>query len=522
MSSNQQDEIIDRYYPLSGKKGIEFDEWINQLCKGNEIRLRDYSYIEYYFLDKDGVLKKRLEWADGRTEEKNEGTLKTLCDLINDIVVQNYFMLTSKGRQEIPDVKASEFKSYIDDFIKPNLRREYEKCWKSQFNTLSYSTNEPPSDKKLYKDKGLNSFIGSLKEIKRMNLTREAFHEKNKSIEADSVSTSQKRELPKIRVKRVYPNNIEKLKNRLQKGLSREPDVKYITGMTDPDEGTINVGDDLIATTNIGVKRDNQEDAVLLYRDNHTKLKMAVVADGMGGLDYGEDASHRAVRYMENWIKSSSLPEKETLYNLDEDSLDIIKSRISDELDSLSSIIRRKSHGGTTLLLALKGKKNTLIVNVGDSRALAVKVSEGPCSIEEVSYEDSEANQLFEDGVIPVADLKRFYKRSNIITSCLGRQYEQDPHFYMLPNKEYDILLLTTDGVTDCLSDNELLIACCGTDKKQLSKRIVECATQNESNMPYIKSNLERFDELYYSNIPGGKDNATVATVFNKSEFNGR
>ena len=88
------------------------------------------------------------------------------------------------------------------------------------------------------------------------------------------------------------------------------------------------------------------------------------------------------------------------------------------------------------------------------------------------------------------------------------------PHFEVLKNSDYDMLLLFSDGVTDCLSDDDIAVVCKNTDRKQVSKMIVEKALKHDSIQPeeymdYI--NLNAY-------IPGGKDNTTAAVYVPKNE----
>ena len=82
--------------------------------------------------------------------------------------------------------------------------------------------------------------------------------------------------------------NIEKTKKiiRNYKKNSNGSNYVMISGLTEKTEGNINLGDNLYATTDIGKRRENQEDAILLIRDKENpKFKMIAVADGMGGLE---------------------------------------------------------------------------------------------------------------------------------------------------------------------------------------------------------------------------------------------
>lgn len=82
--------------------------------------------------------------------------------------------------------------------------------------------------------------------------------------------------------------NVEKTKKIIKSFKKNRNGSNYImiSGLTEKKEGNINLGDNLYATTDIGKRRENQEDAILLIKDKENpKFKMIAVADGMGGLE---------------------------------------------------------------------------------------------------------------------------------------------------------------------------------------------------------------------------------------------
>ena len=55
--------------------------------------------------------------------------------------------------------------------------------------------------------------------------------------------------------------------------------------------------------TDIGLKRDNNEDYIYLPRED-SGIKLFVLADGMGGANAGEMASATAVKTVKDYIKN--------------------------------------------------------------------------------------------------------------------------------------------------------------------------------------------------------------------------
>ena len=109
----------------------------------------------------------------------------------------------------------------------------------------------------------------------------------------------------------------------------------------------------------------------------------------------------------------------------------------------------------------------------------------------------------------------RFHRESNIITQCLGERKIKNIHSALINNSDYDMLLLFSDGVTDCLSDERIAVICRNSDKKEISKRLVRHASIHDSVAPQ-----ELYDILPNINgfIFGGKDNSTAAVYLNEKD----
>lgn len=155
-------------------------------------------------------------------------------------------------------------------------------------------------------------------------------------------------------------------------------------------------------------------------------------------------------------------------------------------------------------MCALIGKNNTIITNVGDSRAYILKDGK----ITQVTIDDSEAQEKLDEGRIPSKDAVRFYQHNNAITECVGVGFLNKIHTKVIENSEYDMLLLFSDGVTDYLSDDDIVLACKNTDRKVLARKLANKANETDLVMPE-----ELYDEVeaYRLFEIAGKDNETVA-----------
>lgn len=295
-------------------------------------------------------------------------------------------------------------------------------------------------------------------------------------------------------------------------GFSKKSkNYKKISGLTKNIEGSIKLDDKTYASTGIGKQRKIQEDAVLLIKDRLLKeFKLIAVADGMGGHKDGEFVSNKVIEELKKWFENLSFKQRLCYYtstkNLQKDLLNEITNNI--QLKLRESSFRS---GGSTLVCALVGKNDTLIVNIGDSRAYKVKKNK----LIQVSREDLVIAKYLKKGLIPNKDTLRFHKDSNFISKCLGIEYEKKvkPYATVLNNKEYDMLLLFSDGVTDCLSEKDIAIVCKNTNKKYLAQKIVERAIENDS---ILKDEYCLNYQDLNTYIPGGKDNTTAAVIVNK------
>lgn len=294
-----------------------------------------------------------------------------------------------------------------------------------------------------------------------------------------------------------YPiNNVKVYGSNIQRAQQ-----EMITGLTHDKEGSIQLAN-MQVTTSIGKKRSNQEDAVLLkIHPSNPNFKILLVSDGMGGGIEGEDASHTVVTEISKWFDNI----QEQCYQ----NTNKLKELLDFEIQRISRQINLKHNGksGATIVAAIIGKDDTLIANVGDSRAYAVKGQD----LVQITRDQSQVQILHNLGIIKQKDDMRFHTSSNIVQQILGVG-KVKPQFTTLKNNEYDKLLLFSDGVTDCLSDDQIKVITQRSDRKKVTEEIVKGAIENTS---YLRPELCNNPE-YYQKIAGGKDNTTAVAYENE------
>ena len=164
-------------------------------------------------------------------------------------------------------------------------------------------------------------------------------------------------------------------------------------------------------------------------------------------------------------------------------------------------------------MCAIIGKKDTIIANVGDSRAYIIEKGR----LKQVSKDDSYAQELLDVGVIPSKEAMRFHRYSNLVTAFIGQKEngkckKLNPQFITLKNKAYEMLLLFSDGITDCLSETDIAVICKNTNRKEIARRLTEKALENKSTAPKeVKGNKKKKKK-----INPGKDNTTAAVYISE------
>ena len=251
--------------------------------------------------------------------------------------------------------------------------------------------------------------------------------------------------------------------------------------------------------TDIGLIREQNEDTVLaLAHPKDRNIKLLITADGMGGREHGEIASNFVATSLANWFNK-----KEPKVFKD---LSIIEKLLTRYIKTLNTSLI-KTYGedklGTTLTLALINKKETLIINVGDSRAYIYKDNE----LIQVTEDDSDVWMYYQFGEVKKEDL-RYFSNNNIITACIGICKELCTTKSYIIKNDYEIILLLTDGVTDLITDKKIKSLIQKTPKEELLKNIINEAV-------YVDQHLKiplRLKRKYLANyiVPfKGRDNAS-------------
>jgi PPM family protein phosphatase len=204
-----------------------------------------------------------------------------------------------------------------------------------------------------------------------------------------------------------------------------------------------------------------------------------VVCDGMGGHKAGEIASkYGSKKIYQYFIKSSTGSITARLK-------ESIK-RINDDIYQASQKDSSKKGMGTTLVAAYIFDNKLYIANVGDSRAYIVRNS----TIKRLTVDHSWVEEKIKEGAFTRAEAK-VHPKKNVITRCIGYDFDVEVDTYIYDLMEGDRILLCTDGLWDELNDPEI-------------KRILS----ESRNIKDATTNLAK-----EANLKGGRDNITCVGI---------
>ena len=253
--------------------------------------------------------------------------------------------------------------------------------------------------------------------------------------------------------------------------------------------------------TDIGLVRKNNEDVALsLVHPKDKKLILLLVADGMGGKDYGEIAASTISKAIEQWFLGRSVS---TLTNIDkaEYQLRELIEKVND------SLIQKYGQNvlGTTLSLALINEYKTLIMNVGDSRIYVYRNKK----LMQISEDASDVWFYYKYGAVHKDDLRYLYNNS-IITSCIGIDYSMCNIVSDVIFNDYEMILLFSDGVTDMITDRKIKKLIDTSSKKDILSKIIYEAVHVDQKLR-IPYRLKRKKISKYVLPYPGRDNASGA-----------
>lgn len=195
--------------------------------------------------------------------------------------------------------------------------------------------------------------------------------------------------------------------------------------------------------SDVGNFREVNEDAVGSLEND--KIRLYIIADGMGGHNAGEVASKLAVDSTIEYINSKS--NYDDIENVLIDSIKYANKKIyslalnDSELDGM----------GTTISACLINASKMIVANVGDSSCFILNRN----GITKITKDHSLVQQLIDEGSITEIEAIS-HPNKNIITRALGTNKNVIVDTYKVNLKDIYKVILCTDGLTNDVNTEEM------------------------------------------------------------------
>ncbi len=234
----------------------------------------------------------------------------------------------------------------------------------------------------------------------------------------------------------------------------------------------------------VGKQRDHNEDALfslttnLIAGESQIPFGLYIIADGMGGHQYGELASGVAARTMAaSVVNNIYLSYLGISDRKNEESIqEILQEGVQ---QAHQEIISAAQGGGTTLTAALLMGDKMTIAHVGDSRAFIIY----PDGVREtLTHDHSLVKRLEELGQI-TADEAAIHPQRNVLYRALGQGEPFQPDVSTFPLPRSCHLLICSDGLWGVISEKEMVrLVNTAANPQQACQLLVNAA--NESGGP--------------------------------------
>jgi serine/threonine protein phosphatase PrpC len=233
-------------------------------------------------------------------------------------------------------------------------------------------------------------------------------------------------------------------------------------------------GLEVASLSDVGCQRENNEDSYLYWEpatdsELQRKGRLAVIADGMGGYEGGQEASRLAVETVRQVYENV----------IGDDPHAALLEAFARAHERIQSYAVRhpelRGMGTTCTALVIRGRQ-LYFAHVGDSRLYLVRGD----SIARLTRDHSYVGRLVESGIVRAEDAEKHPQR-HILTSALGAGIEVaaiQSAQQGVALQDFDDLLLCTDGLWGVVSDQELEKAVKGNAPTECCAALVKLALQ--------------------------------------------
>lgn len=246
------------------------------------------------------------------------------------------------------------------------------------------------------------------------------------------------------------------------------------------------------AGQSVGKQREHNEDSLLAITStisgsaDSIPFGLYIVADGMGGHQFGEVASNAAIRIMGGNITKKF---HSYLYSLPTQTLQESLQEVMDaSIKEAHQYVQREAPGsGTTVTAALVLGQQVTIAHVGDSRAYSI-YPDG--RIETITRDHSLVKRLEELGHLSKDEAENFPHR-NVLIRALGQGETLEADIFTVSFPQTGYLMICSDGLWGVISE------------KDIYRSIIEAPNLHRACQNMVEA----------ANAAGGPDNITVVLV---------
>jgi len=225
--------------------------------------------------------------------------------------------------------------------------------------------------------------------------------------------------------------------------------------------------------TDVGKRRKGNEDA--LYVDDSKGLYL--VSDGIGGHRAGEVASELVIETVRDWMCDSGGAAAPA--GVGDRSLSPAANRLLRAISEANRSVYRKARGdeayrgmGATLAATLLTDKTLIAANVGDSPIYLIH--DGAVELLSVTH-----NVVTEQSAIDPAAASRLGEDvKHLLTRAMGIEETVSPDICELPFFEGDVVVISSDGLSDLVSAGEILQVASAMPPDRACRALVDMANQ--------------------------------------------
>jgi len=237
---------------------------------------------------------------------------------------------------------------------------------------------------------------------------------------------------------------------------------------------------EIFHATDVGRARDNNEDAVTVDES----VGLAVLADGMGGYNAGEVASHMLTSFigaeLGRWLKDAGVSASAGDVKR---AMDICVDNANRAIFNAANTNPRYAGMGTTLVLGVFREEGLLLGHVGDSRAYRLRGGQ----LVQLTRDHSLLQEQLDAGLL-TAEEAAYSSNKNLVTRAVGVEDTVMLEQHLHEVQPGDVYLFCSDGLSDMLEESSI---------RQL--------LQNHPGLPQAAQAL-----IDAANEMGGRDNIAI------------